>query len=327
MLARRTSTPAQWTWMKRYRVWQANREVFLWPENWLYPELRDDQSPFFQQTMSSCCRATSPTTRPQRRTSTTSPTWKRSRSSSRAACTTCPGTGRRRRDLPTWWRAPPGRTASTTSASSRAAAGRRGRRCRSTARTCRSRPSSGTAGCSCSGSRSLKQASARRPTPLASYRQRPDLASMQVGDLKHVQPARRSGYELRPASAQCCAGREYYNGTWQPTKTSDVNLPTQHRHLRRSPGSDSFEACAEPAQIVPAQVTGTNPRGGLREVSASYASPCPRSDPAGDHPRWRGRRSGRLHAAQHAQPADRIDDIDDVLRSDSRGRPDLGVHW
>jgi hypothetical protein len=35
----------QWTWMKRHRVWQANREVFLWPENWLYPELRDDQSP------------------------------------------------------------------------------------------------------------------------------------------------------------------------------------------------------------------------------------------------------------------------------------------
>ncbi len=48
-----TSTQAQWEWMKRYRVWQANREVFLWPENWLYPELRDDQSPFFQQMMSS----------------------------------------------------------------------------------------------------------------------------------------------------------------------------------------------------------------------------------------------------------------------------------
>jgi peptidoglycan hydrolase-like protein with peptidoglycan-binding domain len=40
-----------WVWMKRYRVWQANREVFLWPENWLYPELRDNQSPAFQQAM------------------------------------------------------------------------------------------------------------------------------------------------------------------------------------------------------------------------------------------------------------------------------------
>ncbi|QGM47133.1 hypothetical protein H2LOC_016335 [Methylocystis heyeri] len=44
--------PQQWSWMKRYRVWQANREVFLWPENWLYPELRDDQSPIFKKTLS-----------------------------------------------------------------------------------------------------------------------------------------------------------------------------------------------------------------------------------------------------------------------------------
>ncbi len=44
---------AQWEWMKRYRVWQANREIFLWPENWLDPELRDDPSPFFQETMGS----------------------------------------------------------------------------------------------------------------------------------------------------------------------------------------------------------------------------------------------------------------------------------
>ncbi|MGK5693461.1 neuraminidase-like domain-containing protein [Streptomyces sp. URMC 128] len=42
----------QWEWMKRYRVWEANRKVFLWPENWLEPELRDDQSPFFKEVMS-----------------------------------------------------------------------------------------------------------------------------------------------------------------------------------------------------------------------------------------------------------------------------------
>ena len=41
----------QWRWMKRYRVWQANREIFLWPENWLDPELRDDQSPFFKEAL------------------------------------------------------------------------------------------------------------------------------------------------------------------------------------------------------------------------------------------------------------------------------------
>lgn len=42
----------QWEWMNRYRVWEANRKIFLYPENWLEPELRDDQSPFFQETMS-----------------------------------------------------------------------------------------------------------------------------------------------------------------------------------------------------------------------------------------------------------------------------------
>jgi hypothetical protein len=41
----------QWPWMKRYRLWEANRKVFLWPENWLEPELRDDQSPLFTATM------------------------------------------------------------------------------------------------------------------------------------------------------------------------------------------------------------------------------------------------------------------------------------
>lgn len=41
----------QWAWMKRYRVWEANRKVFLYPENWLEPELRDDQSPFFKETI------------------------------------------------------------------------------------------------------------------------------------------------------------------------------------------------------------------------------------------------------------------------------------
>jgi hypothetical protein len=41
----------QWPWMKRYRVWEANRKVFLYPENWLEPELRDDQSPIFRETL------------------------------------------------------------------------------------------------------------------------------------------------------------------------------------------------------------------------------------------------------------------------------------
>lgn len=39
----------QWTWMANYRVWEANRKVFLYPENWLEPELRDDKTELFQQ--------------------------------------------------------------------------------------------------------------------------------------------------------------------------------------------------------------------------------------------------------------------------------------
>jgi hypothetical protein len=37
-----------WEWMKRYRVWQANREIFLYPENWMEPELRPDKTDLFQ---------------------------------------------------------------------------------------------------------------------------------------------------------------------------------------------------------------------------------------------------------------------------------------
>ena len=39
---------AEWEWMKNYRVWEAARKVFLYPENWIEPELRDDKSPFFK---------------------------------------------------------------------------------------------------------------------------------------------------------------------------------------------------------------------------------------------------------------------------------------
>lgn len=38
-----------WEWMKNYRVWEANRKVFLYPENWIETDLRDDKSPFFKE--------------------------------------------------------------------------------------------------------------------------------------------------------------------------------------------------------------------------------------------------------------------------------------
>jgi len=39
----------RWAWMQKYRVWEANRKVFLYPENWIRPELRDDKSPFYKE--------------------------------------------------------------------------------------------------------------------------------------------------------------------------------------------------------------------------------------------------------------------------------------
>lgn len=38
----------QWEWLKKYQVWVANRKIFLYPENWIEPQLRRDKSPFFK---------------------------------------------------------------------------------------------------------------------------------------------------------------------------------------------------------------------------------------------------------------------------------------
>jgi hypothetical protein len=44
-----TINSEQWEWMKRYRVWEANRKIFLFPENWLEPEFRDDKTHLFTE--------------------------------------------------------------------------------------------------------------------------------------------------------------------------------------------------------------------------------------------------------------------------------------
>ena len=37
----------EWSWRQEFRLWQAAREVFCYPENYVLPELRPDASPFF----------------------------------------------------------------------------------------------------------------------------------------------------------------------------------------------------------------------------------------------------------------------------------------
>ncbi|MEV0620282.1 hemopexin repeat-containing protein [Nonomuraea sp. NPDC050404] len=38
-----------WSWLKDYRIWEANRKVFLYPENYIRPELRDTKTPAFRE--------------------------------------------------------------------------------------------------------------------------------------------------------------------------------------------------------------------------------------------------------------------------------------
>jgi hypothetical protein len=44
--------PRPWQWMRRYRIWSANRKVFLYPENYAEPELRSEKSGLFEETES-----------------------------------------------------------------------------------------------------------------------------------------------------------------------------------------------------------------------------------------------------------------------------------
>jgi len=39
----------QWIWMKRYRIWEANREVFLYPENWLVESQRPNRTEIYRK--------------------------------------------------------------------------------------------------------------------------------------------------------------------------------------------------------------------------------------------------------------------------------------
>lgn len=39
----------EWAWRKNYQVWVANRKVFLYPENYIEPGLRDDKTPLFKE--------------------------------------------------------------------------------------------------------------------------------------------------------------------------------------------------------------------------------------------------------------------------------------
>lgn len=50
LLTLSADTISQWNlWRKWYRIWEANRKIFVYPENWIEPDLRDDKSPIFKE--------------------------------------------------------------------------------------------------------------------------------------------------------------------------------------------------------------------------------------------------------------------------------------
>ena len=43
------TTWKEWDWRSRYRIWEANREVFLYPENWLIESQRQNRTEIYRQ--------------------------------------------------------------------------------------------------------------------------------------------------------------------------------------------------------------------------------------------------------------------------------------
>lgn len=39
----------KWDWLQQYTLWEVHRKIFLYPENWIDPALRDDKSELFDQ--------------------------------------------------------------------------------------------------------------------------------------------------------------------------------------------------------------------------------------------------------------------------------------
>ena len=249
-----------WTWMKRYRVWQANREVFLWPENWLYPELRNDQSPFFQQMMSSLLQGdiTDDAATSAYLTYLTS-------LEEVAKLEPCG-----------LWYTPASADADETSyVIARTAGAHRKyyfRQLQSGSWTpwtqvqveCEDMPITPIVWNNrlfLFWLKVTKQGAQPKPADLSQANknvQTNDIASLGMGDLQTYTTAATKAAGNGTVLIQAVLHwTEFYNGQWQPTKTSDVNQPTTIGPFDPT-GSGSFESVRNLLRIVPAQFTGTS---------------------------------------------------------------------
>ena len=137
----------QWEWMSRYRIWEANREVFCIPENWLIESQRPSRTEIYQKLEQEVRQGQS--TADYLETVVLNYIDRLDGLAHLLVTGTCedPETGR----PSTWWRARWPIRPSSTCALTRTARGPAGRRFRSTSRpTRRFRPFTG-AGCAFSG--------------------------------------------------------------------------------------------------------------------------------------------------------------------------------
>ena len=249
-----------WTGMKRYRVRQANLEVFLWPENLLYPELRDDQSPFFQQMMSSLLQGdiTDDAATSAYLTYLTS-------LEEVAKLEPCG-----------MWYIPASADADETSyVVARTAGAHRKyyfRQFQSGSWTpwtqvqveCDDMPITPIVWNNrlfLFWLKVTKQGAQPKPADLSQANknvQANDIATLRMSDLQTYTTAAATAAGNGTVLVQAVLHwTEFYNGQWQPTKTSDVNQPTTIGPFDPT-GSGSFESIRNLIRIVPAQFTGTS---------------------------------------------------------------------
>ena len=250
---RGTSPPPQWAWRKRFRVWQANREVFLWPENWLEPTLRDDQSPFFKTTMSHLLQSdiTDDTAAGAYLDYLTSleqvaklepcglyyqPADARHSRRSRHVIARTAGAHRKY-----YYRR------------FQDGAGPRGRRSSSTSRTIPSCRTCGTAGSCCSGCRSTTNhvTDPSNPGPNLPHAGDQTLASWNPRRARRFgRPGRKSQTQEQVSAILCFS--EYYNGKWQPAKTSDAAIRSASASSPQAPSSAPQWFCGRGLPSTPA---------------------------------------------------------------------------
>ncbi|HEY6315370.1 MAG TPA: neuraminidase-like domain-containing protein [Streptosporangiaceae bacterium] len=263
--------PSRWEWMKRYRVWQANREVFLWPENWLYPELRDDQSPFFQQMMSSLLQGD---------------TTDDAAVNAYLDYLTSLEQVAKLEPCGMYYQPATTDTDETSYVVARTAGAHRKhyfRQLQAGSWTpwtevkidCEDMPITPIVWNSRLFLFWLKAVKQAQPpqaqlTSTGSSGNSTPLANLQVSDLNTSMNNAATAASKRSIVVQAVlCWTEFYNGKWQPTKTSDVNLPTTVGTFDAA-GDNSFDAVRNRLRIVPATCTGTNPQFEFNEPIAGF---------------------------------------------------------